>query len=110
MLNEIEELTNQFITHIMPERIYLFGSHALGTSNENSDLDFYIVVKDDISSDIVSLTTQAYRSIRQVKKHPVDIIVGTASRFEYRKNIPSIESEVYQKGLLLYGTRNEKMD
>ncbi len=109
MLNEIEELTNQFITQLMPERIYLFGSYASGTSNENSDLDFYIVVKDDIS-DIVSLTTQAYRSIRQVKKHPVDIIVGTTSRFEDRKNIPSIENEVYQKGLLLYGTGNEKMD
>ena len=31
MLNEIEELTNQFITQLMPERIYLFGSYASGT-------------------------------------------------------------------------------
>jgi hypothetical protein len=44
-----------------------------------------------------------------VKKRPVDIIVGTKSRFESRKDIPSIENEVYKKWVLLYDSGNERM-
>ena len=40
----------------------------------------------------------AYKAIRRVKKHPVDIIVGTKSRFEPGKGIPSVENEGYQRG------------
>lgn len=108
-INEIEELKVQFINHLTPISIYLFGSYANGSYTEESDLDFYIIVNDD-ASDLAALTTQAYRSIRRMKKHPVDIIVGTKSRFENRKNIPSIENEVYEKGVLVYGTGSETMD
>ncbi len=31
----------------------------------------------------------------------MDIVVGTVSRFEARKEIPSIENEVYRKRVLL---------
>ena len=48
----------------------------------------------------------AYKAIRRVKKHPVDIIVGTKSRFEPGKGIPSVENEGYQKGVLLYDSGN----
>lgn len=84
-------------------RIYLFGSFADSTYSENSDFDFYIVVHDAVS-DIPAETTKAYKSIRKVKQRPVDIVVGTVSHFEARKEIPSIENEVYRKGVLLYDT------
>lgn len=108
-VNEIEELKNQFVNHLSPVRIYLFGSYATGTYNEDSDLDFYIVVDDEVS-DLSALTTQAYRAIRRVKQRPVDIIVGTKSRFENRRKIPSVENEVYRKGVLLYRAGNETVD
>lgn len=108
-VNEIEELKNHFIDQLAPISIYLFGSYATGTYTEESDFDFYIVVKDEVS-DLADLTTQAYRSIRRVKRHPVDIIIGTRSRFENRKKISSIENEVYEKGVLLYESGNEKVD
>ena len=108
-INEIEELKNQFVAQLTPVRVYLFGSFATGTHTADSDLDFYIVVEDGVN-DLVDLTTQAYRSIRRVKKRPVDIIVGTQSRFEKRKKIPSVENEVYEKGVLLYESRNLAVD
>jgi len=99
---EIENLKNQFINQLDPLKIYLFGSYATGTYTDESDLDFYIVVNDE-NVDLADLTTQAYRAIRKIKTRPVDIIVGTHSRFETRKAMPSIENIVYEKGVLLYG-------
>lgn len=104
-VGEIEELKNRFVNQLMPISVYLFGSYATGSYTAESDLDFYIVVDDNVS-DLADLTTQAYRSIRRVKTHPVDIIVGRKSRFEERKIIPSVENEVYEKGVLLYGSGN----
>lgn len=101
-MNEIEELNKQFIEELSPIKVYLFGSFANGTNTQDSDFDFYIVVRDDIS-DLAEATAQAYQAIRRIKQRPVDIIVGTESRFEERKEVPSVENEVYQKGVLLYG-------
>lgn len=106
--SEIRELTNHFVEQLLPVRIYLFGSFADSTYTENSDFDFYIVVHDAVS-DIPAETTKAYKSIRKVKQRPVDIVVGTVSRFEARKEIPSIENEVYRKGVLLYDERSQRM-
>ena len=99
--DEIENLKMQFISCLAPVRIYLFGSFADGSYSEHSDFDFYIVVSDSIS-DLADATTQGYRAIRHIKQRPVDIIVGNQSRFERRKNTPSIENEVFTKGVLLY--------
>lgn len=108
-VNEIEELKEQFISQLMPLKIYLFGSFANGTYTEESDFDFYIIVNDAMEN-LKDLTTKAYRSIRKIKKRPVDIIVGTESTFENRKNIPSVENEVIKKGVLLYESGDKKMD
>lgn len=108
-VNEIEELKEQFISQLMPLKIYLFGSFANGTYAEESDFDFYIVVNDAIEN-LKDLTTQAYRSVRNIKKRPLDIIIGKESTFENRKNIPSVENEVAKKGVLLYESGDKKMD
>lgn len=105
-INEIEELKNQFVKQLSPVRIYLFGSFAYGTNTENSDFDFYIVVDDKVT-DLVGMTANAYKAIRSTKQRPVDIIVGTSSRFNDRKNMMSIENEVFEKGVLLYESGNE---
>lgn len=99
---EINELCSQFVAQLSPIKIYLFGSYAEGMNHDQSDLDFYIVVKDD-SGNLADLTYEAYRSIRQLKRRSVDIIVGTESLFEERCAMPTIESEIARKGVLLYG-------
>lgn len=102
---EIEALKQRFVDQLSPVSVYLFGSFASGTSREDSDFDFYIVV-DDAQTDIPAITASAYRSIRHLNRRPVDILVGTKSRFSQRKLLPGIEQEVSQKGVLLYGTAN----
>lgn len=100
-MNEIEELRHQFIKNLLPVRIYLFGSYADNTFTDKSDLDFYIVI-DDKAADLAAETTKAYKAIRHIKRRPVDIIVGTLGKFEERKTKPTIENEVYKKGILIY--------
>ena len=68
---------------------------------EESDIDIYIVVQDE-PQNLLDLTVEAYRAIRPVRTRAVDIIVGTKDRFESRKNRAGIESEVAEKGILLY--------
>ena len=99
---EINELKDCFVKQLAPIKVYLFGSYADGTYDEESDFEFYIVV-DDSRTNILELMSQAYKSVRGIKKRPVDIMVGTQSRFEERKNRPTLEAEVYRKGVLLYG-------
>ncbi|MCD8216774.1 MAG: nucleotidyltransferase domain-containing protein [Clostridiales bacterium] len=105
---EIEELKNHFVEQLLPVQIYLFGSYANNTYTDKSDFDFYIVVRDGVT-DIAAETSKAYKAVRRVKQRPVDIIVGTRSRFDKRKDIPSIENEVYRKGILLYDVSNERV-
>jgi uncharacterized protein len=101
--DEIEELKNNFVKDLLPRRVYLFGSFAEGRANEDSDYDFYIVVKDS-EKDMIRLTAKAYKAIRDKQYRPVDIIVNTEKTFNERKNKRySVESEVMKKGVLLYG-------
>ncbi len=86
-------MTKHFVEQLLPVRIYLFGSYANNTYTAESDLDFYIIVPDGVS-DLAAETTKAYKAVRRVKQHPVDLIVATKSRFEARKGIPSVENAV----------------
>ena len=57
----------------------------------------------DGTDNLIDLTAETYKSICNVRSRAVDIIIGTESRFENRKNKMRIENEVAQKGILLYG-------
>ncbi len=99
---EIEKIKEKFVSRLAPKKIYLFGSFADGSEKEDSDFDFYIIVKDG-TDNIVDLTAEAYKAIRDIRSRAVDIIINTESRFEKRKFRMGIENEVMNKGVLLYG-------
>ena len=104
-MGEIEIIKQRLIEQVAPICIYLFGSFANGTVHAESDLDFYIIV-DDSEKDLHAIAASAHKAIRGVKQHPVDILVGTKSRFDERKDQFTIENEVFHKGVLLYGTES----
>ena len=60
--NEINAIKDRICMTIMPKRIYLFGSFAKDTYNEDSDYDFYVVVPDDAGNKI-ELSQKAYKSL-----------------------------------------------
>lgn len=102
-VDNIKEMTECIVSQINPLKVILFGSFADGSYTEDSDYDFYIVVND--GRDIGEETDKAYRSVRYVKRRPVDIVVGTNSRFERKGNSQHslmVEGEVARNGILLY--------
>src|SRR5260370_41151962 len=95
------DVTNRLIAEFAPERIILFGSHAWGSPNENSDIDLYLVVSKSDQAPIHS-ATRAYRALRGGLA-PLDILVRT--RAEMQKAIQvlaSLDSEVIESGRVLY--------
>jgi len=108
MINrDIETMADLFVKELSPVAVYLFGSHAEDIETENSDYDFYIVVK-DFESDMLRLTQRAYKAIRNNQNRPVDIIINTDSTFRERVEAGrALECDVKEKGVILYENRNE---
>ena len=102
-VENIQELTREFVSKVDPLKIVLFGSFAKGSYTEDSDYDFYLVVADD--RNIAEATREAYKASVYIKKRPVDIVVGSNSRFERKRRASysqMIEREVEEYGILLY--------
>ena len=102
MINqEINAIKDRIRITIRPKRIYLFGSFAKDTYNEYSDYYFYIVVPDDAGNKL-ELSQKAYKSLRGIRRRPVDIVVGYESSFDERSKENTLEKVVKQEGVLLY--------
>ncbi len=99
--DEITEIKDKLIITIKPKKIFLFGSYAKNTHTEESDYDFYLVVPDD-AGDKIELSQKAYKSLRGIRKRPVDIVVGYESSFAVRKDEETLEKAVLSEGVLLY--------
>ena len=102
-MSNIEKITNIIIQTVNPERVYLFGSHANGMPNSESDYDFYVIIPDG-SERPALITEKIYMALyKKTNKKPVDILVKNSSDFESRKVLPTIEREVFRNGVVLYG-------
>jgi len=84
------------------EKIILFGSRAYGTSDEDSDYDIFVVLKDGAEKPILILQ-KIYRGLAQNPNYKsVDVLANYKSRFEARSKLPAIERTIAQKGIVLY--------
>ena len=99
---EIMDITEAIKQAIPVERIYLFGSHAYGTPNKDSDYDFFIVLPDGAPR-LLDILTEARKSLRNVKrKTPVDILGDYRSSFDERKKCNTLERKIFNEGIILY--------
>ncbi|RKI39432.1 nucleotidyltransferase domain-containing protein [bacterium D16-51] len=99
--DEIMAIKDKILGTIFPKKIYLFGSFAKGTYTEDSDYDFYIVVSDN-AGDNIELSQMAYKSLRGIRKRPVDIVISHETVFDRRSKENTLERIVKQEGILLY--------
>ncbi|MDR3302221.1 MAG: nucleotidyltransferase domain-containing protein [Spirochaetaceae bacterium] len=98
---QLAAIKDIIVKTIPVEQIYLFGSYAYGTPHDYSDLDFYVVMKDDSpyqELDAESLITDALYGRTLI---PIDILVIKKTKFDYRRFAATLEREVANKGMLL---------
>jgi predicted nucleotidyltransferase len=94
----------QIIAQTVPvESIYLFGSYAYGTPNKDSDLDIYVVFKDELPMRELDAITAISIAIDSVKKMPMDILGLKQNRFHDRKLYATLERKIVREGIKLYG-------
>jgi predicted nucleotidyltransferase len=101
--NQLNVIKNLIVETIPVEQIYLFGSYAYGTPRTESDLDLYVVMKDDAPYTQLEAMGLISRAIHGHKSMPTDILVIKKSRFQYRLTAPTLEQEVAEKGIVIYG-------
>jgi len=100
---ELDKLT-ELITNAIPvEQIYLFGSYAYGTPHKYSDLDLYVVLKDDVETREFDAVVKMQSVIRNVRTKPVDIIANKKSKYLRLTAGPTMERKIAREGLKLYG-------
>ena len=101
----IEEITRRLVDCFQPERIYLFGSAARGDDGPDSDLDFLVVVPDDIPVD--KLHPGAARKAVSGVAYAKDIVPWLKADFELRAEhvVASLPATVVREGKLLYDAR-----
>ena len=97
----LNEITRRLADSIHPERIYLFGSHAAGIADDDSDVDLLIVVPDTNQSRH-DLALKGRANMRDLII-PMDLVVCTHSEIEKLKNVKcTLIYTVVRKGKLLY--------
>jgi predicted nucleotidyltransferase len=100
---ELDKLTELIINAVPVERIFLFGSHARGTARRDSDLDLYVVLKDDIQLRDLDAGLRIRMAIARKKSMPVDIVAKKKSDFVSRLDGITLEQAVVRDGILVYG-------
>jgi predicted nucleotidyltransferase len=98
----LDEITKRLAESIHPERIYLFGSHAAGNADPDSDIDLLAVVPDtDRSTREIAIDGRSSLGDFLI---PFDLIVCTKSQFDRYVDVKNtIMNEVLCDGRLVYG-------
>jgi predicted nucleotidyltransferase len=98
----LETAVERLKAEFQPEQIFLFGSHAWGTPNEDSDVDLMVIVSDSDERDIKRMQ-RAHRCLRGMS-FAKDVLVPTRAQVDRYKHLrASLFHQVLTQGRKLYG-------
>lgn len=96
----IQKIVARIVKEFHPERIILFGSHARGEGNADSDIDLLVVMT--VKGSKREARFQIRRALRDIRS-PKDIVVSSPDEFAWRKEIVgTIEYPAVREGKVLY--------
>ncbi|MDP6040930.1 MAG: nucleotidyltransferase domain-containing protein [Candidatus Latescibacteria bacterium] len=97
----IDYVAAKIAEEIQPEKIILFGSHARGDADQNSDLDLFVVTEAQEPSRIVR------RKIDRLlwgRRFPIEVIVRTPQEVDrnLKAKNPFYLHHIFKEGKVLY--------
>lgn len=97
----LQEICRRILDVVPAEQIKLFGSHAYGTPNEDSDIDLLVVV--DSQESVFSLCTRIHKRLSH-RLVSLDIIVRTPDQISNAlgDEFNPFLREAWAKGKVLY--------
>ena len=107
MQKEIRRIALEIAKKFDPEKIILFGSHAAGKADADSDIDLMIIIDSAISS--VDMAVKISLSVRH--NFPLDILVKTPA--EVNKRLESGDffvRQILKEGVVLYERSRKRVD
>ena len=99
---ELDLIKDSILKTVPAEAIYLFGSYAYGTPNEDSDFDIYVVVPDN-ANDLSEIKADIRMRLWRKKSKSLDLLIGRSSVFNKRKEGPTLEKIIARDGVRVYG-------
>jgi uncharacterized protein len=97
----LDEIVARLTDEFDPEQIILFGSHAWGEPNDDSDLDLCVIVAE--SNERPARRSQKAHLCLGDLPVPKDIVVMTREEIEkFRDVYASLECLILEKGKVLY--------
>lgn len=107
---DIESLKTQIAARLAPlepQKVILFGSYAYGTPDENSDIDLYVVTKDDFvpqswkeKSEVHLKVANAMQDL--LRLYPTDLITHTKPMHEkFIELNTTFAREIINKGVVI---------
>jgi len=104
--SELESLKNIIADDFPVEQIYLFGSYAYGVPHKRSDLDLYVVLRDDAPWQNFDAMMKIRETIAHKKTMPVDIVVKKRQEFlaGYSGDEVCADRKIKQNKIRIYDT------
>ena len=99
----LEEIAQIIADTVPVAAIYLFGSYAYGTQNKDSDVDLYVVFKDEMAMRELEAIDAIRMAIFPIGKKPMDILGLKQNRFNDMKLYATLERKIAREGAKLYG-------
>ena len=101
--SKIQEAVKRLAATYEPLTIYLFGSYAWGEPHEESDLDFMLVVPENVEHTF-DLRRKGNRALAGIG-FSVDFLFNSPTSFNDRANHPSsLEYKIKKEGKIVYDT------
>jgi uncharacterized protein len=85
--NLLDQISSRLVNAYHPAVIYLFGSHAWGSPNKDSDVDLLVVVNDNALPEEKKGLKGQYALADLIV--PTDLLITTFSKFQERAEHPS---------------------
>ncbi len=97
----LQEMTRRLVEQFQPEQVILFGSHAWGMPDQDSDVDLLVIVTHSNLSDY-ERAVLGHRCLSGLGV-PKDVIVKTRAEFDFFREVrASLEHRIAEQGKVLY--------